>query len=483
MRVVALTVAVAVALVAVAAAVVGATGSGPGAAHSGSTLEGTWVDRDGNGTLERAAGEPLLERPSGARAARPGRELTTFAQVSDSHVRDEESPARLTLLDRLGPPFNSTFRPHEALSAQTLAATVGALNRVRLDGVVMTGDIVDSAQRNELDTALSVLEGGRVDPDSGRRGYDGPQTATEPDPFFYRPDADAPRRPGLLERAQRPFRSPGLKAPWFALPGNHDLLFQGELAPGAALRRLATGSRRLVDLNPRARRLARGGERSLARAGELLRDDALPGPTTPTPVDPRRNFLDPSGLARRLRAAGALGPRARGLESSFDLGPEVRGIALDVVRRERGSGGIVRATSRAFLSRELRAAGRRRVVVFSHQPLGSAAGGPALLRLLARDPRVVAVVSGHTHRNSIRSFGGLWLVETASLADFPQQARVLRLIETDRGLALETWMVDGRSAPLADTARELAYLDTQGGRVTRASGGLEDRNVRLHRSR
>ena len=134
----------------------------------------------------------------------------------------------------------------------------------------------------------------------------------------------------------------------------------------------------------------------------------------------------------------------------------------------------------AFVRRELRAAGRRRVVVFTHQPLRSAQGGPALLRLLARDRRVVAVVSGHTHRNSIRPYGRLWLVETASLADFPQQARALALVETERGLALETWMVDGAGAPLADTARELAYLDTQGGRVTRAAGRRGDRNARLY---
>ncbi|MBA2420659.1 MAG: metallophosphoesterase [Thermoleophilaceae bacterium] len=474
---------VVVVLAAVALLVVGTPGSEAPASRPGSTLEATWTDRDGNGTLEPGPGEPLLDRTELAPASRPVRELATFAQVSDSHVRDEESPGRLTLLDRLGPPFNSTFRPHEALSAQSLAATVSALNGLRLDAVVMTGDITDNAQRNELEAALSALGGGRVDPESGRPGYDGPQTASEPDPFFYRPDADAPRRPGLLERAQRPFRSPGLKAPWFALPGNHDLLFQGELAPGAALQRIATGSRRLVDLSPRARRLARGGERSLAAAGELLRDGGLPGPTVPTPSDPRRALLSPSELARRLRAAGALGPRSQGLESSFDLGPEVRGIALDVVRRDRGSGGVVRAASLAWLRRELRAAGRRRVVVFSHQPLRSAEGGQALLRLLARDPRVVAVVSGHTHRNKIRPFGGLWLVETASLADFPQQSRALRLVRTERGLALETWMVDGRSVPLADTARELAYLDTQGGRVTRASGGRGDRNARLYLSR
>jgi len=163
-----------------------------------STVQGTLVDLDGDGFLERGAGEPLIARGG---AARPGRTLATFAQLTDTHVRDEESPARVPFLDRLGPPFTSTFRPQEAFSTQVLDAAVRALDRARPQAVVVTGDIVDSAQRNELDQAIAVLDGGTVRPDSGGRGYDGVQAASNPDPFYFRPDNDAPRHPGVLAAA------------------------------------------------------------------------------------------------------------------------------------------------------------------------------------------------------------------------------------------------------------------------------------------
>src|ERR671923_794214 len=177
-----------------------------------STVRATLVDRDGDGFLAPGPGEPLRNRGTRARA---GRTLATFGQLTDTHVRDEESPARVPFLDRLGPPFTSTFRPQEAFSTQVLDAAVRALDRERPQAVVVTGDIVDSAQENELDQALAVLDGAVVEPDSGGPGYDGVQEASNPDPFYFRPDNDPPRHPGALDAAQRRFRATGLGVPWY----------------------------------------------------------------------------------------------------------------------------------------------------------------------------------------------------------------------------------------------------------------------------
>jgi 3',5'-cyclic AMP phosphodiesterase CpdA len=457
-------------------------------AESGSTLAATWRDPDGDGLLARGAGEPMAERTELAPATRAGDTLAAVAVLSDVHVRDEESPGRVPFLDRLGRPFTSTFRPQEALSAHVLAAGVRAINAAAPDATLVTGDLVDEPQANELALAGAVLRGGVARPDSGAPGYDGVQRAGNPDPAFYRPDVDPPRHPGMLERAQRAFRSPGLRSPWLIAPGNHDLLLAGELPARPTTDAVAVGDRTLV--RPFEELDVPRDERALS-AGlvDSLLADGLPGATRAVAPDRGRRQLRPAAAAAALaRLDGrGLNPATGRLDRVLDVGGRVRVVALDTVRRSGRSGGVVTAAQLAWLRRELRRAGERWVLVASHHPLTKVAGGAAVLALLDRTPRVVAALAGDSHRNRVRArrsaAGGYWLVQTASLADFPQQARALRLRATaSGGVALETWMLDTAPDPAgADVARELAHLDAQGGRPSGAAGERGDRNVRLHK--
>jgi hypothetical protein len=152
----------------------------------------------------------------------------------------------------------------------------------------------------------------------------------------------------------------------------------------------------------------------------------------------------------------------------------VRGIVLDTVDRSGGSDGVLAPRQVAWLRGELARAGDRWTVVFSHNPLPEAG-----LAVLDAAPRVAAAVAGNRHRNVIEPRAGYWLIGTSSLADFPQQARMFRLREAPGGAVLETWMVDHDGRTLAGVARELAYLDAQGGRPQDFAGGPGDRNVRL----
>jgi hypothetical protein len=178
--------------------------------------------------------------------------------------------------------------------------------------------------------------------------------------------------------------------------------------------------------------------------------------------------------------------RADRLDYTVDVGPDLRLIVLDLVRRGGGSGGLVAPDQPAWLQQQLRRAGRHHVIVVSHQPLEDSAGGETLLALMDRAAHVIAALSGHTHRNRITprhtAAGGYWLISTASLIDFPQQARALRIVATKGGRpAIQTWMLDHvYPGDLGTIARELSYLDAQGGRPRGFKGSRADRNAILY---
>lgn len=470
-------------------------GAGANAVLSGSTVNATWVDPTGDGQLRLGPGERLIARADLGRAVPAVTELARLAHMTDAHVLDASSPARVTFLDRLGAPFESTFRPHETLTSQVLAGTVRAVRALHPDAVIQGGDLIDNDQSNELDQALAVIRGGLVRPGSGPDGYYGVQLASDPDPFYYRPDLDAPRHPGLLTAATRPFWTRGLGVAWYPVLGDHDTLVAGEIVPTPLTRALALGDRALWELPPGLRvppgtRLYAGGSpdgppRPLV-VEELLRQ-ALTGPTVRVPADKSRGELAASEVIGRLRSASGTGGAGARMDYRVDVAPRVRMIVLDLVRRAGGSGGLVTPDQVAWLADELSAAGERWLLVVSHQPLARSEGGEQLLELLDHHPRVAAALAGHTHRNSIvprpSPGGGYWLITTASLIDYPQQARALRILETaNGGVAIETWMLDHiSSGELGVISRQLSYVDAQGGRPQGFAGDRLDRNVTLYR--
>jgi 3',5'-cyclic AMP phosphodiesterase CpdA len=469
-------------------------GGGLDIARSGSTLRSTWSGASGE--LEAAPGAALLARTELAPAVPLGRPLATLAHLTDAHVLDAESPARVPFLARLGEPFTSTFRPHETLSAQVLDGAIRAVNALGPDAVIQGGDLIDNAQENELTRGLALLAGGRVDPNSGARGYRGVQIEGNPDPFYYRPAIDAPRYPGLLAAATRRFRAAGLKAPWYPVLGDHDLLVQGILAPTALTDRIARGGRAVWKL-PRGLKAPPGAASLAAAAPDGLPDPGLfeplirqllSAPSVSVPADRRRRELSAAAAVSKLRSASSAPGGGATLDYAFDLGDRVRVIVLDLVRRGGGSDGLVHSGQPDWVARQLAAAGDRWVIVASHQPLASSVGGESVLALLDRHPRVVAAISGHTHANRVTPRhgpgGGYWLISTASLIDYPQQARALRVHETaDGGVALQTWMLDHAPGGLGDVSRELSFLYAQGGRPKGFRGAPRDRNVTLYRAR
>ncbi|MGH9274483.1 MAG: TIGR03767 family metallophosphoesterase, partial [Acidimicrobiales bacterium] len=230
---------------------------------TGTTLELSIRRPSGTGYLKLVEADPypqiLRQDLIGAKTGRDGRRvaLASIVHLTDVHLVDAQSPARVEFTDRLPGPFSAAFRPHETLSTQVASAMVERVNAIAagpvtgrpFDVAVSTGDNIDNQQRNELEWFMTVLDGGTLVPNSGDPDrYEGVQDATiglgyynnywHPDPpplsnpdDGYKSAFGFPELPGLLDGAIVEFDTPGLGIPWYSAYGNHDGLLQGN-APG-----------------------------------------------------------------------------------------------------------------------------------------------------------------------------------------------------------------------------------------------------------
>ncbi|MCI1223413.1 hypothetical protein [Bifidobacterium tibiigranuli] len=185
---------------------------------------------------------------------------------TDFQLADLASPARTEYMQRLeGVPgwerMLPAYRPQEFMLAQAIECMTRAINalvkaRPELWNVaVTTGDNLDSAQRNELQSYLTLLDGGAVEPAKGTRGFaDAPVGLG--DPHYYNPEPQShdiwkrehglPDHPGALNAAAAPFATEGLAMPWLSCFGNHDCLVQGRAAKPEGFDEYLAGGRKPV---------------------------------------------------------------------------------------------------------------------------------------------------------------------------------------------------------------------------------------------
>ena len=298
--------------------------------------------------------------------------------------------------------------------------------------------------------ALAVLDGGEVDPDTGRAGLRGRPGGRRARPALLppRPRRAAPSR--AARRAARPFRSPGLRAPWYPALGNHDLLVQGETPPTAQLDAFATGDRMVTGLDPDVRA---DPDTDAAAAVRALLAAGAPGRSRTVAPDPDRRFLRDgeliADLTGRRAAPPALRARRRPRDARLRRRPRRRTPARSCSTPSTAPAARAACCapgSSPGCARSSPAPATARVLVFSHNPLDNTEGGEAALAALAATPAaVVAVIAGNGHRNRIRPHpAGFWQIATSSLADFPMQVRALRLRRGPDGRRLRARDLDGR---------------------------------------
>lgn len=367
---------------------------------------------------------------------------------------------------------------------------------------------------------------------------------------FYDPNAprgryvEWPRYRGLMDRAQQTFTPVGVRrgatpVPTYLANGNHDGLVQGNQASTSFIEGIALGC-----IKPVVPSLEFGS--ILESLTFFVRPDV-----NRRHVDRAQlKAVYAAGTQRDGHGFGlveaAQNTASNGAASyyAWDPKPGVRFIALDTV----SEGGVIALSADGnlddpqyqWLRRQIAdaTAARKLIVVFGHHPIRSLTANvtdetaPACTRndshghdvnpgcdkdprrsspihlgrdvqgLFNANPNVIAYVTGHTHENKVMACGAeagcpaganWWEINTASEIDWPQQSRLIELMENRDGtLSLFGTLIDHSAtyevpasgsatafsaAQLAALSRTFSYNDPQA--VVGAVGLPADRNVEL----
>jgi hypothetical protein len=110
-------------------------------------------------------------------------------------------------------------------------------------------------------------------------------------------------------------------------------------------------------------------------------------------------------------------------------------------------------------------------------------GARTIEGLFAGTPNLIAYVAGHTHANRIDFHEGFWQINTASHIDWPQQSRLIEIMDNRDGtLSLFGTVVDHAGGGLASLARTLSYNDPQREGIEGSEGGADKRGTRGDRN-
>jgi len=380
----------------------------------------------------------------------------------------------------------------------------GPLSQRPLDCLVVTGDVTNSFALSELSAAIGVFNGSPATSHPAGR-YEGFQDQgpgplelsksiwhPEPESTLIPPDNwktrhGYPTVPGFLAAATKPVTTGGSRFPWFIGVGNHDEAGRpasGPVSPRTDFIDTLRVGDRLPTRLPHGMNTAdfwKTVRSSNDHDRQLLIGSLQSRKVTASKL--RRGFSKTEFMnawRSQARTARFGTDRNSGVEPyyTFELSADVVGIMLNTASPDGGTEAALDAAQADWLEEQLRGVsatfydvkGRlikskaedRLVVLFGHHPLSAFAetkhpsdGGPlplnrsAVLDLLTRFPNVVAWLNGHGHKHRVVPHqpqyerGGFWEITTASLIDYPQQTRIVELVDNGNDtLSITATLVD-----------------------------------------
>ena len=401
--------------------------------------------------------------------------LLKFFTMTDIHITDKESPTQGIFFGYKGG-IISAYSGIMLYTTHVLDAAVQTINSLHkknpFDFGISLGDDANNSQYNETRWFIDVLDGKKINPDSG----------VKDDPI-----------PGALNDYQDEYQAAGLEKviPWYQAVGNHDHNWMGIYPPTDYIKRAYIGDSILKVGNI----FTPNGiyERSLFMGtmdGRTVNGDVIGvGPVSSTkPVliaaDSSRRSLSSIGWSNEFFNTSS-NPKGHGFNqadvargfSCYAFEPKsdvpVRVIVLDDTQKDSDPSKDIHGHS--FLDNERfdwlvkqldkgQAEGRL-MVIAAHIPIGINDPNPelgwdpnaplteaTLIAKLHTYPNLLLWVAGHRHLNTVTALKspdpshpelGFWEVETPSLREFPQQIRTFEIVRnSDNTISIFTTDVD-----------------------------------------